>query len=175
MTLTAFCALNLLLLAVAAVAGVCIGTIPLDVRVVVDALASTLLPYPLPFMHGVSAVDHTIVWLIRLPRVAVGATVGAGLATAGVVMTGLLRNPLAEPGLLGVGPGAILGGVIAFDTGWAAHNAIALPVMATLSALVVLGTVYAIAASNGSTRLTHLLLIGIAAGSLCTAVSSLLI
>jgi len=48
-------------------------------------------------------------------------------------------------------------------------------VMATLSALVVLGTVYVIAASNGSARLTQLLLIGIAAGSLCTAVSSLLI
>ncbi len=175
MTLTAFNASALLILAMAAVAGVCIGTVPLDARVVLDALASTLLPYPLPFIHDVSAADHAIVWLIRLPRVAVGATVGAGLATAGVVMQGLFRNRLAEPGLLGVGPGAILGGVIAFVTGWAAHSAIALPIVATLSALAVLAGVYTVAASSGSARLTHLLLIGIAAGSLCTAVSSLLI
>ena len=57
---------------------------------------------------ALSNADVTIVWLMRLPRVLVAFVVGAGLSTAGVLMQGLFRNPLAEPSLTGVGPGAVL-------------------------------------------------------------------
>jgi cobalamin transport system permease protein len=156
MTIGAFNALMLLLLALGGVAGVSIGS------------AHVAWPFTAPS-------DRVIVWLIRVPRVLVGATVGAGLATAGAVMQGLFRNPLAEPGLLGVGPGAVLGAIAVFVSGWAGHMAVALPIGAVLSSLLVLGLVYAAAATRGVVPITHLLLIGIAAGSLCTALSSLLI
>ena len=175
MTAAAFNGLAALLLALAAIAGLCVGSARLPWTVVVGVLTAKLVPGAASLAGNVTAADQVIVWLVRLPRIVVGATVGAGLATAGVVMQGLFRNPLAEPGLLGVGPGAVLGGVIVFVTGWAARSAVALPMAATVSSLLVLAAVYAIAASHGITRLTHLLLVGIAAGSLCTAVSSLLI
>lgn len=61
---------------------------------------------------------EAIVWQIRLPRTLLAAMVGASLATAGVVFQGLLRNPLADPYILGVSSGAALGAVIAIVTGW---------------------------------------------------------
>ena len=55
-----------------------------------------------------------IVWELRLPRVVLGAVIGAGLGLAGAAMQGFLRNPLAEPGVLGVSSGASLGAVAIF-------------------------------------------------------------
>ncbi|SDC83999.1 iron complex transport system permease protein [Melghirimyces thermohalophilus] len=69
---------------------------------------------------GVSAVDpavDAIIWQIRLPRVVLAAMVGAALAGAGVVFQGLLRNPLADPYILGVSSGAALGAALAIFTG----------------------------------------------------------
>lgn len=63
-------------------------------------------------------VLEAIVWQIRLPRTLLAAMVGASLASAGVVFQGLLRNPLADPYILGVSSGAALGAVLAIATGW---------------------------------------------------------
>lgn len=63
-------------------------------------------------------VLEAIVWQIRLPRTLLAAMVGASLASAGVVFQGILRNPLADPYILGVSSGAALGAVIAIVTGW---------------------------------------------------------
>jgi iron complex transport system permease protein len=123
----------------------------------------------------VSRADEAIVWLIRLPRVLVAAVVGAGLATAGAMMQSLFRNPLAEPSLTGVGPGAVLGAVAVFVTGWGAASVVVLPLASMVSALLALLVVYTIATRGGSTPITSLLLTGIAVGALLTAASSLLI
>jgi iron complex transport system permease protein len=116
-----------------------------------------------------------IVWLIRIPRVVVAFFVGAGLAAAGVVMQGLFRNPLAEPGIVGAGAGAVLGGVISFVAGWSAKSVITLPVMAMLGALLSLVLVYAMATRGGVTPVATLLLSGVAASALLGAASSLLL
>jgi iron complex transport system permease protein len=123
----------------------------------------------------VTRADDAIVWLIRLPRVVVAAVVGAGLATAGAMMQSLFRNPLAEPSLTGVGPGAVLGAVLVFVTGWSTVSVVMLPLSAIAGALLALFLVYAIATRGGATPITTLLLAGIAVGSFLTAVSSLLI
>ena len=57
------------------------------------------------------AGDVLIVWQIRMPRMLLGALIGASLAVAGAVLQGLFRNPLADPGLVGVSSGAALGAV----------------------------------------------------------------
>ncbi len=161
-------------LALALVAGIVIGSTPLAWSTVIRVLAMKVLPGVVD-PAGLAPADIAIVWLIRLPRVLVAAVVGAGLATAGAIMQGLFRNPLAEPSLTGVGPGAVLGAVIAFVSGWSTTSVVALPMAAIVAALLSLFLVYAIATRGGATPITTLLLAGIAVGSFLSAVSSLLL
>ena len=60
-----------------------------------------------------------ILFELRLPRAVLALTIGAGLGAAGAAMQGYLRNPLADPGLFGIAPGAALGAVLSFWTGYA--------------------------------------------------------
>lgn len=90
-------------------------------------------------------------------------------------MQALFRNPLAEPGLVGTGSGAVLGGVISFVTGWSTHSVLSLPVAAMLGALLALALVYAMSTRGGVTPITTMLLAGIAVGLLLGALSSLLL
>jgi iron complex transport system permease protein len=158
-----------------AVAAVSIGAVPVGAHAVLAVLAGKLLPWGNGWLAGVDPADVAIVWLIRLPRVVVAATVGASLAPAGAMMQSLFRNPLAEPGLTGAGPGAVLGAVTVLVTGWGAASVAALPLAAIAASLLALVIVYAIATRGGSTPVTTLLLAGIAVGALLTAVANLLI
>jgi iron complex transport system permease protein len=175
LAVTAFLSLCLPMLAVAMVAGIAIGSTPLPWATVTRVLALKVLPRGFVDGAGILPADVAIVWLIRLPRVLVAAIVGAGLATAGAMMQGLFRNPLAEPSLTGVGPGVVLGAVIVFVTGWGTMSVVALPLAAIASAMMALFLVYAIATRGGATPITTLLLAGIAVGAFVSAISSLLI
>jgi iron complex transport system permease protein len=162
-------------LACAAVAGIAIGSTALDWGTVVRVIGFKTMPAGWIDASGVTAADEAIVWLIRLPRVLVAAIVGAGLAAAGAMMQSLFRNPLAEPSLTGVGPGAVLGAVVVFVTGWSTASVVALPLASIGSALAALFFVYAVSTRGGATPITTLLLTGIAVGGFLTALSSLLI
>jgi iron complex transport system permease protein len=162
-------------LLLAAVAGVVIGSTTLEWPMVVRVLAVKLLPAGWLDLPAITRADEAIVWLLRVPRVLVAALVGAGLATAGAIMQSLFRNPLAEPSLTGVGPGAVLGAVAVFVSGWGATSVVAVPLAAIGSALLALIFVYTIATRGGSTPITTLLLTGIAVGAFLTAMSSLLL
>jgi len=170
-----FHAFVLPLLALLALAGVLIGSAPLGWLVVLHVLVIKMLPTGWSDPSSVSSAEQAIVWLIRLPRVFVAAVVGAGLATAGAMMQSLFRNPLADPGLTGVGPGAVLGAVVVFVTGWSTISVVALPFTAIISALLALVLVYAVATRAGVTPTTTLLLSGIAIGAFLTATASLLL
>src|SRR5450432_3125762 len=78
----------------------------------------------------------TIVTQLRLPRACLALEVGAALGLSGAVLQGVTRNPLAEPGLLGVSAGAALGAVIAVYFGFAAHFASAAPLLGLVGALL---------------------------------------
>src|SRR5690606_39508965 len=84
--------------------------------------------------------EPTLAWLIlselRIPRTILGILVGASLGLSGAALQGLLRNPLAEPGLLGVSSGAALGAVIAIYFGLSASFALATPVLGITGAIV---------------------------------------
>ena len=113
-----------------------------------------------------------IIWReIRLPRALLGLLVGGTLGLAGAALQGLLRNPLAEPGLLGASSGAALGAVLAFYFGLAAHAALALPLGAVAGSLASLGLLYALAARRG--ELLTVILAGIAINALAAALTSL--
>ncbi len=163
------------LLAVAMLAGVGIGSTEMGWQTILRVAGTKLLPSGWIDSTGLTQADVVIVWMIRVPRVLVGASVGAGLACAGAVMQGLFRNPLAEPGLAGAGTGAVLGAVVAFVTGWSVYSVASLPAAAMAGALLALSVVYAMATRGGVTPVATLLLAGIATGALLSAVSSLLL
>jgi iron complex transport system permease protein len=98
---------------------------------------------------------------LRWHRVLTGFIVGAGLAAAGVVMQGLLRNPLAEPYILGVSSGAGLGAALAVFFGWSATASWAVPGMAFVGGVVTLSAVYLLAVRAGGASIYGLLLSGI--------------
>lgn len=147
------------LLAVSA-AGLAIGYAPLPLSGVIAGV----------FGYG-DPLTVAVVREIRLPRLLLGIEVGAALGIAGAALQGLLRNPLAEPGLIGVSASAGLGAVIAFYFGFAALSPYALPAMAMAGALVATGIVLAVAARDGGSL--TLILAGIALSSLAVALTSL--
>jgi iron complex transport system permease protein len=170
-----FYALLLPILFVSAIFAMAIGSTPLGWETVLRVVGAKLFPGSWVDAARVTQADRVIVWLIRIPRVLVAGCVGAGLAASGVIMQALFRNPLAEPSLVGAGAGAVLGGVISFVAGWSVTSVISLPIAAMTGALLALALVYAMATRGGVTPVTTLLLAGVAAGSLLSAVSSLLL
>ncbi len=109
---------------------------------------------------------------LRLPRAILAVTLGAGLGAAGAAMQGYLRNPLADPGLFGIAPGAALGAVLSFWTGWAATGW-ALPVFALIGAGAAMALLGLIAGRTGS--VTLFTLAGMMIASLAGALMSLAI
>ncbi|HKK27242.1 MAG TPA: iron ABC transporter permease [Gemmatimonadota bacterium] len=117
-----------------------------------------------------------IVLGLRLPRAVQGALVGGGLAVAGAAFQALLRNPLAEPYVLGVSGGAALGAVAALVLGWSAAGVWSLPVAAFCGALLAVGAVLAVAARSSLALDTRVLLLaGVVAGAFFNALIMLLL
>lgn len=110
---------------------------------------------------------------IRLPRALLAAMVGAVLGLAGAALQGYLRNPLAEPGLIGVSGAAALGAVIALQTGLAGAATLALPLSGLAGALVAVLIVLLLAGPRGG-ALT-LILAGIAVSALAGALTALVL
>ena len=108
---------------------------------------------------------------IRLPRAILAVMVGASLGLAGAAMQGYLRNPLAEPGLIGVSGSAALGAVISLQTGFAAAWWLALPASALAGAVVAVLLILLLAGPRGSSL--TLILAGIAISALAGALTTL--
>lgn len=155
--------LALLLLAIAilalAAASLLAGPVWLSPGTVAAALAD-----PQPSLAKLLIVE------VRLPRLVLALMVGAILGLAGAVLQGLLRNPLAEPGLLGASSGASLGAVIAIYYGFAASAGLTTPLFALVGALVAVGIAFALSRSGGT---LSLILAGVAVSTLASAGVSL--
>jgi iron complex transport system permease protein len=116
---------------------------------------------------GLAAV---IVTELRLPRAVLALEIGAALGLSGAVLQGITRNPLAEPGLLGVSAGAAFGAVIAIYFGLATHFAAAAPVLGLLGALLASLLTFALGSGGGTITLV---LAGAAVSALAAAGISL--
>ncbi len=110
---------------------------------------------------------------IRLPRALLAALIGASLGLSGAAMQGYLRNPLAEPGLIGVSATAALGAVIAIQTGLVYTAALALPFMALAGAGLAVLAILALAGPRGTAL--SLILSGVALSALAAALTSLVL
>jgi iron complex transport system permease protein len=131
---------------------------------------------------GAELRDHIIVWDIRMPRMLVGCIVGASLAVSGVLLQGLFRNPLADPGLVGVSAGAGFGAVLAIVLGGLLPLALQevlgiylIPAAAFLGGWGTTLLLYKIATRNGRTSVATMLLAGIALGALTGALTGLVV
>ncbi len=132
--------------------------------------------------EALSARDRVIIYDIRLPRVALGILVGAALAVSGAVMQGLFRNPLADPGIVGVSAGAGLGAISVIVLGGTAlapaislFGIYALPIAAFLGGLASTLVLYRVATRAGRTSVATMLLAGIALGAMAGAFSGLMV
>ena len=117
--------------------------------------------------------DRVVVWEIRLPRAVAAFVVGAALGASGAALQGLLRNPLAEPGVLGVSATASLGATFVIYYGLVSAGTLLLPVAAIAGALAATGLLAFAALRVGS--MVTLILIGVGLSSFAGAVMALLI
>jgi len=130
---------------------------------------------PLPFAFDVGRTERVIVLDVRLPRIALAAFVGFALATAGVVMQGFFRNPMADPSIIGVSSGAAVGAVATIVLPFALPFGLELQGAAFLSAILTAFGVYLIATQGGRTPVATLLLAGVAVQTFLGAIISLLL
>jgi iron complex transport system permease protein len=122
------------------------------------------------FASGNDELAAIIVHELRLPRAVLAVLVGASLGVAGAVLQGFTRNPLAEPGLLGVATGASLGAVISIYFGFTSVFALATPLAGLLGALAATALTFALGWGGGSLAL---ILAGVAVSGLTAALISL--
>ncbi len=144
-------------LVLAVVAGLLVGSTPIDVSRALGDAAST---------------DRAILVGLRLPRVLLGVVAGGGLAAVGVAFQAVLRNPLAEPYVLGVSGGAALGATIAIMLGLGAATVLGaplLPLAALVSGLAATAIVYGLARASGGTSGTSILLAGVVVNAIASA------
>lgn len=112
-------------------------------------------------------------WNIRLPRIALGIFVGAGLAVAGAVMQAVFSNPLAEPGIIGVSSGCAVGAAVAIVFFPFALGGFAVPIAAFVTGLFAAFLVYVLSLSAGKTESLTLVLTGVAVTAVATALTSI--
>lgn len=130
------------------------------------------------FEQHSSTPESQIFYELRLPRVLLAALIGGALAVSGAVMQGIFRNPLADPGLIGVSAGSALGISFAIVLSQTLKLAPSYPVLALsafLFGMLAMGLVYLIALKNGQSQIATLLLSGVALSAFCSALSALFI
>lgn len=166
----------LLLLVLAVVAATALGSVPVPLGDVLKIMASRI-----PGLEGLiertwSLSYEMIVLQVRLPRVLLAVVVGGGLSVAGVLFQGSLRNPLADPYVIGVSAGASVGAAVGLlllvPQGWVSYRA--LPLFAFGGAVAATLVVSRLGQRRGLIEPTSLLLGGVALGAFLTAVVSLL-
>jgi iron complex transport system permease protein len=161
----------LALLAVVTLASAALGPVAVPPATVAKTLLSHLpgLAFSVPEPHRV------IVASIRLPRIALSATVGLALASAGVVMQGFFRNPMADPSIIGVSSGAAVGAVAAIVLPVSVAGALGIQVAAVVGALLTAFGVYLLATEGGRTPVATLLLAGVAVQTFLGAAISVML
>jgi len=159
--------LGLMAVLLAAAIGATVGAAGLDPGSVVKAIVDTMPGVVVD--SGLTDVETNILFEIRLPRVVLGAMVGAVLAVAGASYQGVFRNALADPFLLGVAAGAGLGATVAFSV--TGDSGLLAPFAFVGGMAAVLAT-YALGRSVGGRSATSLILAGVAVAAFATAIQT---
>lgn len=162
------CALLTAALVAAVTAAVSIGTVTLPV----GGVWHLILSHVVGDTDGLDRLQNQIVWDLRLPRVLVAAVVGASLSVIGVSLQALVRNPLADPYMLGITPGASLGAVLVMAIGSVEFHGLGGAGAAFIAAMLTMIAVFLIARRSGQLTDTRLILAGVSVGYLAVAATS---
>ncbi|MBB5923619.1 iron complex transport system permease protein [Actinoalloteichus hoggarensis] len=151
------------------------GSVPVSTVQAAKIVVGHLLP-GMPWMSdgSLTPLQDQAVWQFRLPRTLLAGIAGAGLALAGALMQVTVRNPLAEPYILGVSSGASVGAVLVIVFGSAALGGLSLNVAAFVGASAACLCVAALARKDGTISPTRMILAGVALGTLFSAITSYL-
>ncbi|MCX4708407.1 FecCD family ABC transporter permease [Streptomyces griseus] len=125
--------------------------------------------------QALDRVGESVLWNVRLPRVALAVLVGASLGCAGALMQGVFGNPLAEPGVIGISAGAAVGAVASIALGLTFFGNWTITVFAFVAGLATVLLVYALSRSGGRTEVVTLILTGIAVNAFAGALIGLFI
>ncbi|PZG21047.1 ABC transporter permease [Nonomuraea aridisoli] len=152
-----------------------VGSVAVSLGEAAQIVIGHLVP-GMPWMSdgSLTPLQDQAVWQFRLPRTLLAALAGAGLALAGALMQVTVRNPLAEPYILGVSSGASVGAVLVIVFGSAALGGLSLNVAAFAGALAACVAVGALARKDGALSPMRMILAGVALGTLLSAVTSYL-
>ena len=165
-------ALSLVTLLTSIVVAIGLGPVAISPRVVYGVLAEEFLgPLGIDATSDASFAQREIVTGIRLPRVLLGVVVGSGLAGCGVVLQALLRNPLADPYLIGVSSGATFGVVVVLATPTGIGAVMSLPLAAFVFGMAAFAVVFVVAKRGVRLDPLRLVLTGVAVGAMFTAAS----
>ncbi len=168
---TLLSALTVLLIA-AFVLGLGRGAVPISPLDVLAILTKRLSGRN--FGVGFTEQQDAVLWTIRLPRVLLALGVGAALGLSGAALQGVFRNPLADPGLIGVSSGAAVGAVGSIVLGFHALGLWSVPTAAFLGALTAAAVVFRAAHRDGRVEVVTLVLCGVGVNALCGAAIGLL-
>jgi len=127
------------------------------------------------YLAGRRSEDAVVMGAIRLPELLEAGLVGAGLATTGAVLQAIFRNPMADPGIIGISSGSSVGAVLIIALGVANLNQWFTPAAAFVSGMVTVYVIYRLGTIGGRTLIHSLLLSGVAVSSLCSAVVTLIL
>ena len=141
-----------------------VGAFPISASDVVVTLVRGAIGH----WNAIAPSDRLVVFGLRLPRIALGILVGAALSVSGASFQALLRNPLADPYVLGVSSGAALGAICSLA--WFPHQPWTMQLLAFMGAFVTIAAVYFLGRRGGQLDSTTLLLAGIVAASFLSAV-----
>lgn len=128
---------------------------------------------------NIDAPQENVLLYIRLPRVLMAMLIGAALSVSGAGMQGLFRNPLADPGLVGISSGAVLGAALVIVLGWQSTDGFlgffGLSLATFIGAALCTWVVFKLSSQKGKAQITTMLLAGIAINALVGSVTGLLI
>jgi len=151
------------------------GTVDIPLKTVFDVIVAKFNPEAYPEKY-VSGVLHDVMWIIRMPRVILAMLVGIALSVVGVVMQALVKNPLADPYILGVSSGASLGATVAILLGFGSFlGGNFVGIMAFIGACAISFGVLLISNVGGKSNSIRLLLAGMALSAVCSSLSSFVI
>lgn len=154
---------------------VTMGSVDISIKDVYEIIIYKIFSIGDPKLLSKGAL-HDIVWFIRLPRIILAVAVGIGLSVSGVVMQAIVKNPLADPYILGISSGASLGATLAIMLGvgtFFGSNYVG--VSGFIGAFVISILVLTLANVNGRANSTKLLLSGMALSTVCSAFSSFIV
>ena len=173
------------LLVMAILFGVGIGAVPIgpgqSVAILLDRagllalIQSVLSAVGIEWGAQFSAQQSAVLWGIRLPRVLLAGLVGGGLSIAGASLQGVFRNPLADPGIIGVSGGAAFGAVIAIVLGIEWFGLLTTPIFAFAAGMLTALLVYRMARFQGRTEIVTLILTGVALNAIAGAITGFMI